>query len=198
MTNTALTIKQARFCDEYVVSGNAAAAARAAGYSERSARQIGFENLTKHDIQAAIQVRQQALAVRLEIDRAGVIAAVLGVIEEAKAQGKPAVMITGYREIARMLDFYNPATLKAEQDRRNGTEDLRYVPSGELCRRMSEEGQFRNGDGSAMTPAQIDPFYKGLTDEELRALAEGRAIVETRVVMLGDASGQPADNATAP
>jgi hypothetical protein len=107
-------------------------------------------------------------------------------------------MITGYREIARMLDFYNPATLKAEQDRRNGTEDLRYVPSGELCRRMSEEGQFRNGDGSAMTPAQIDPFYKGLTDEELRALAEGRAIVETRVVMLGDASGQPADNATAP
>ena len=67
MTGMALTVKQARFCAEYVVCGNAAAAARAAGYRERSARQIGFENLTKHDIQAAIQARQQALAARLEL-----------------------------------------------------------------------------------------------------------------------------------
>ncbi len=191
MTGTALTVKQARFCEEYVVCGNAAAAARAAGYRERSARQIGFENLTKHDIQAAIQARQQALAARLEIDRTAVIAAVLGAIETAKEQGAPSVMITGYREIARMLDFYNPETLKAEQDRRNGSEDLRYVSSAELHRRVSEEGRFRNPDGSAMTPAQIDPFYQGLSTEELRALAEGRAVVETRVVILAEAGGQP-------
>lgn len=191
MTSTALTIKQARFCDEYVVCGNAAAAARAAGYRERSARQIGFENLTKLDIQAAIKARQRALAARLELDRTAVIEAVLGAIEAAKEQRAPAVMISGYQQIARMLDFYNPATLKNEQDRRNGTEDLRYVPTAELHRRVSEEGRFRNPDGSAMTPAQIDPFYQGLSTEELRALAEGRAVVETRVVILADAGDQP-------
>ncbi len=191
ITNAGLTVKQARFCDEYIACGNGAEAARLAKYSPRTARQIASENLTKPYIQTAIQARQQALAARLEIDRAAVIAVVLGAIETAKEQGAPSVMITGYREIARMLDFYNPATLKAEQDRRNGTEDLRYVPSAELHRRMSEEGRFRNPDGSAMTPAQIDPFYQGLSTEELRALADGRAVVETRVVILADAGGLP-------
>lgn len=111
-----LTIKQARFCDEYVVCGNAAAAARAAGYRERSARQIGFENLTKHDIQAAIQARQQALAAQLELDRAAVIAAVLGTIETAKEQGAPSVMLRGWIEIAKMLGFDKP---EPPEERRN-------------------------------------------------------------------------------
>ena len=105
-----LTIKQRRFCDEYIVCGNAAAAARAAGYRERSARQIGFENLTKHDIQAAIQARQQALAVRLEIDRATVIAAVLGAIKTAQEQGAPATIIRGWVEIAKITGLDKPET----------------------------------------------------------------------------------------
>jgi phage terminase small subunit len=197
MTSTALTVKQARFCDEYVVCGNAAAAARAAGYRERSARQIGFENLTKHDIKAAIQARQQALAVRLELDRATVIAAILGAIKAAQEQGNQAVMVRGYVEIARMLDFYNPETLKAEQERRSGA-DVRNMSAADLCKRMNEGGKYRNPDGSRMHPAQLEAFYEGVTDDELEALSEGRAVVETRVVMLADASGQPADNAMEP
>ncbi|MCX7167756.1 MAG: terminase small subunit [Rhodocyclales bacterium] len=187
MTGTALTVKQARFCDEYVVCGNAAAAARAAGYRERSARQIGSENLSKPYIQTALQARQQALAARLEITHQDVISAVLGAIKAAQEQGNPAVMLRGWVEIARMLDFYNPETLKTEQEQRNGGEHLRYVSTAELRRRVSREGQFRNPDGSTMTPAQLDAFYEGLTDEEVAALAEGRAVVETRVVMF-DAS----------
>jgi phage terminase small subunit len=114
MTSTVLTVKQARFCDEYVVCGNAAAAARAAGYRERSARQIGFENLTKHDIQTAIQARQQALAARLEIDRAAVIAAVLEAIEAAKEQGEPATCIRGWVTVAKMAGLDKP---EPHQDR---------------------------------------------------------------------------------
>jgi len=111
-----LTIKQERFATEYAISGNAAAAARVAGYSDRSARQIGFENLTKHDIQAAIQAHQQALAARLEIDRAAVIEAVLGAIEAAKEQGAPSVMLRGWIEIAKMLGFDKP---EPPEERRN-------------------------------------------------------------------------------
>ncbi|MCG0729796.1 terminase [Lactiplantibacillus plantarum] len=49
-----LTPKQQKFADEYIKSGNAADAARKAGYSKRSARSVGQENLTKPDIKQYI------------------------------------------------------------------------------------------------------------------------------------------------
>ena len=52
-----LTEKQIAFCDAYIECGNAAEAARRAGYSENTARSIGAENLTKPDISAYIEER---------------------------------------------------------------------------------------------------------------------------------------------
>lgn len=57
-----LTDKQQRFCDEYLIDLNATQAAIRAGYSERSARQIANDMLTKHDIQEYIAERQAALS----------------------------------------------------------------------------------------------------------------------------------------
>ena len=51
------TEKQRRFCDEYIKTGNATQAAVAAGYSEKTARHTGSENLTKPDIRARIDQR---------------------------------------------------------------------------------------------------------------------------------------------
>ncbi|HBF5148189.1 hypothetical protein BER37_001268 [Clostridioides difficile] len=42
-----LTEKQKRFCDYYIETGNATEAAIKAGYSEKTAKVIGAENLTK-------------------------------------------------------------------------------------------------------------------------------------------------------
>lgn len=42
-----LTQKQQRFVDEYIISGNATQAAIKAGYSKKTARFVGAENLTK-------------------------------------------------------------------------------------------------------------------------------------------------------
>lgn len=53
----ALSSKQLAFIDHYLTHWNATKAAIGAGYSERSARSIGSENLTKPDIQEAIQAR---------------------------------------------------------------------------------------------------------------------------------------------
>jgi phage terminase small subunit len=50
-----LTPKQARFVQEYLIDLNAAQAAIRAGYSAKTARVIGHENLTKPDIAAAIE-----------------------------------------------------------------------------------------------------------------------------------------------
>jgi hypothetical protein len=189
MTSTQLTPRQDRFVKSYCAHLNASKAAREAGYAATG----GADSVTacrllgNNRVRAAIEALQQAKAQELELTRQDIIAAVLGAIKAAQAQGNPAVVVRGYVEIAKMLDFFNPATLKAEQERRDGTEDLRFVRTEDLCRRISEEGRFRNPDGSMMHPAQLDEFYKGLSTEELEALAEGRAVVETRVVMLDGA-----------
>ena len=53
----ALTEKQKRFCDEYLVDLNGNQAAIRAGYSEKTAKQIAQQNLTKLDIQEYIKKR---------------------------------------------------------------------------------------------------------------------------------------------
>lgn len=49
-----LSVKQKRFIDEYLIDLNATQAAIRAGYSPKSAKEIGCENLTKPNIKAAI------------------------------------------------------------------------------------------------------------------------------------------------
>ena len=56
-----LTPKQKAFADEYLKCGNASEAARKAGYSERTARVIGQENLLKPAISAYIDERQKQI-----------------------------------------------------------------------------------------------------------------------------------------
>ena len=52
-----MTAKQQRFCDEYLIDLNATQAAIRAGYSEKTARQIANENLTKPYISEYIEKR---------------------------------------------------------------------------------------------------------------------------------------------
>lgn len=56
-----LTGKQERFIDYFIETGNATEAARLAGYSKRTAKSMGSENLTKPAIQQAIEKRLQKL-----------------------------------------------------------------------------------------------------------------------------------------
>lgn len=49
-----MTKKQKRFCEEYLIDCNATQAAIRAGYSKKTAKSIGQENLTKPDIKAYI------------------------------------------------------------------------------------------------------------------------------------------------
>ena len=52
-----LTLKQQRFIDEYIISGNATQAAIKAGYSKKTAKQMGTENLAKPIIKAELDRR---------------------------------------------------------------------------------------------------------------------------------------------
>jgi phage terminase small subunit len=61
-TTRPLTAKQERFCQEYLIDFNATQAAIRAGYSKKTARPTGAENMTKHDIKAHINKRLKELA----------------------------------------------------------------------------------------------------------------------------------------
>ncbi|WP_288550030.1 terminase small subunit [uncultured Lacticaseibacillus sp.] len=68
-----LTAKQKKFVDSYIADSNATKAALEAGYSKRTARFVGAENLTKPNIKAAIDERMK----RLESDKIAKAAEVL-------------------------------------------------------------------------------------------------------------------------
>lgn len=69
-----LTPKQALFCKEYLVDLNATQAAKRAGYSEDTAKQIGSENLSKPAIAERIQKGMDARAIAVGIDADMVLA----------------------------------------------------------------------------------------------------------------------------
>tara|TARA_R110002110_G_scaffold415835_1_gene657216 strand:+ start:31046 stop:31588 length:543 start_codon:yes stop_codon:yes gene_type:complete len=63
-----LTPKQERFCLEYLIDLNATQAAIRAGYSKTTAKEVGYENLTKPHIQARISEAREKRAERTQID----------------------------------------------------------------------------------------------------------------------------------
>ncbi len=69
-----MTPKQQRFVDEYLIDLNATQAAIRAGYSKKTARVVGSENLTKPDIRAAVAEAQQARSERTKIGADWVLA----------------------------------------------------------------------------------------------------------------------------
>ena len=56
-----MNAKQKRFCDEYLIDCNATKAAIRAGYSEKTAKQTGSENLAKPDLRAYIDEQIERL-----------------------------------------------------------------------------------------------------------------------------------------
>lgn len=121
-----LTAKQLRFVAEYLIDGNGARAARSAGYSEKTARQIATENLSKPYIQAAIAAKQQETAVKLELHKEHVLLAHMEAINLARAQGQPMGMISGAREIGKLMGFYSPELIEVSMNKNGASLKARY------------------------------------------------------------------------
>ena len=56
-----MTAKQKRFCDEYLIDTNATQAAIRAGYSEKTAKQVGSRLLTYVDVKTYIEEHAAAI-----------------------------------------------------------------------------------------------------------------------------------------
>jgi len=70
---TDLSPRQERFCEFYAIDPNAARSARKAGYSERSARQYGFQLLHRSDVLQRIAEIKHNIAEQLSSDRDGLL-----------------------------------------------------------------------------------------------------------------------------
>ena len=81
-----LTPKQAAFVREYLVDLNATQAAIRAGYSKKTAGQIGEQNLKKLEVQQAIAKGQEKRSAKVELTAEVVIN---GLMKEASADDGP-------------------------------------------------------------------------------------------------------------
>src|SRR5215475_9946403 len=69
MSRAKLSIKQQRFVQQYAYLGNAAEAARKAGYKPKAAKEMGCENLTKPHVRAAVDREMQRIGAEFTADR---------------------------------------------------------------------------------------------------------------------------------
>ena len=137
-----LSNKQMRFVDEYLIDLNGAQAAIRSGFSKRSARQIATRLLSKADIRVLIQKKQKESEKRLQITRDEVILGLVRAVEEAREAGSPQGQINAWREIGRMMGYYDQLVSPAPQD--FSEEQMRGMSDAELkaliCRSQDGAG----------------------------------------------------------
>lgn len=109
-----LTPKQAKFVDEYLIDLNATQAAIRAGYSKKTAGQIGEQNLKKLEIQKAIQEAQSNLSERTKITQDYVLSNLKKVVDrcmQAEAV-ENAFTVNADGEMAQIYAFKENGALK--------------------------------------------------------------------------------------
>ena len=112
-SNTDLTWKQKAFIDEYMKDYNGTQAAIRAGYSENSAKEIAYENLTKPHIKEELKRRYESKRMSTE----EIVARIEGMVEgtiPTKVVETPSQM-------------YGKPTLRKEYDTRGALQDLGKV-----------------------------------------------------------------------
>ena len=99
-----MTEKQKRFCDEYLVDLNGTQAAIRAGYSEKTARTIAAENLTKPNIRKYIDERMKEKEKELIADQDEVLKYLTSVLRgESKSEIVVVENIGDFTSEARLL-----------------------------------------------------------------------------------------------
>ena len=91
MNTKTLTPKQHRFVEEYLIDLNATKAAGRARYSEKTARQIGSENLSKPAIQEAIAEAKRERSEATKIDAEWVLRQAVELHRRCMQEIKPAL-----------------------------------------------------------------------------------------------------------
>ena len=133
MSTSAITPRQAKFVDEYLVDGNGTQAATRAGYGAAGARVAAYRLLTNVAISSAIEARQRADATRLSIERETVLAQLLEAVEMARTQMNPAGMVAGLRELSKLMGLYAPVQARVDWNVTAERRRLEALSDADLC-----------------------------------------------------------------
>ena len=110
------TTKQQRFVEEYVIDFNATRAAINAGYSQKTARSIGCELLTKPDIRSAIKQRLEELSADAYVSREVILT---GLLKEAMGTGEnstPASRVNAWSQLGKLSGLYTDTAPQTSVD----------------------------------------------------------------------------------
>jgi len=119
-----LTDKQQRFVDEYLVDFNATQAAIRSGYSEKTARAIGAENLTKPDIAKAIQSAMLQKKQRTELDADFVIKSLMAEAMEQGERSSHAARVQALAHLGKVLGIFAPDKVSVDMSHKDWLESL--------------------------------------------------------------------------
>lgn len=101
-----LTIKQERFVEEYLIDLNATQAAIRAGYSERTAKEIACENLTKPNIAEAIQKARSSMSERALVTQEMVVKGLLKEAEYMDEGSTQGARVTAWAHLGKHLGMF--------------------------------------------------------------------------------------------
>ena len=148
MWNEFLSDKRSRFVEEYLRDQNGTQAAIRAGYAPGSAYSAAHRLLKNDEIRAALAERQGAIARDLELDRQKVVAQLMEAIEVARLQADPQAMIAGWREIAKMLGYYEPERRRVEVSvsSKRAVQHLETLSDAELLR-LADQAEPAGAEG---------------------------------------------------
>jgi phage terminase small subunit len=144
----ALSAKQNAFINEYLQCWNASEAARRAGYSEKSARVIGHENLTKPDITTEIQRRVSELAM-------GPDEVLIRLGEQARNEHGRYITPEGYLDLPRLLADGKGHLIKGIKETPQGKSYEFYDAQAALVQIGKHHKLFANGPSGD----EDDPIY---------------------------------------
>jgi phage terminase small subunit len=176
-----LTAKQKMFVHEYLVDLNATQAAIRAGYSDKTAEVIGFENLRKPNVEKAIQKAMDERAKRVDVTAERVLQELAHIayddiknylsyrtektLLEYDENGKP---IIGYKQIIEMMDSDMVDTRNIQEVSINAKGDFKfklYSKSDALVNLGRHLGLFTDKSEVSMT-VSVEDYLKTLDDDD--------------------------------
>lgn len=144
----ALTAKQQRFVDEYMIDLNATQAAIRAGYSKNTASETGYENLRKPQIADEIAKRQQKHAEKAEMTVEWVLQQYRDIILNTK-EAEPNTARGALDSVAKHLGMFKEK-IEHSGGLNNTTQNITDLSPDERRARIDELNR-RRGNGTPGT-----------------------------------------------
>ena len=166
-----MTDKQKRFCEEYLIDLNATQAAIRAGYSEKTAKEIGCENLSKPNIAEYIQQLQQERSERTQITSDKVLVEVArlafsNIANFVKVKGQALKVVD-----PALLPEDDSAAIASISQTANGITIKMHDKTANLDKLMRHLGMFERDNDQRKEEREQPVDWSKLSDEALREIA---------------------------